>query len=89
MDNEIIKSEFITVTLTKEKIAELYKKVNGTRDWKINEDTQELMYEIVDLYLEELGHTFWDNPVDVVEYSLSKDKEITFVYTLLKPYKRN
>ncbi len=69
--------------LNQSEIQQLYPLVNSDRDWKIDVNSHQLVDKIIELWFESQGYDFWDNPFpEVVEWSVSKDKEIEFVYVL-------
>jgi len=71
--------------LTQSEIQQLYPLVNSDRDWKIDVNSHQLVDEIIELWFETQGYDFWDNPFpEVVEWTVTKDKEIEFVYVLNK-----
>lgn len=76
-------SEIITKTLSKDEISELYKNVNTGRDYHIDVNSYQLVDKIIELWFESQGYDFWDNPFpDIVEWELTKDKEIIFKYII-------
>ena len=73
----------LSKVLTQSEIQQLYPLVNSDRDWKIDVNSDQLVDKIIELWFETQGYDFWDNPFpEVVEWSVSKDKEIEFVYVL-------
>lgn len=70
-----------TKHLKADKLKQLYKKVNRPNDWKIDVKSHALIDKIIELWFEEQGYDFWDNPYpEVIEWKLSKEKEIIFTY---------
>ena len=68
-------------TLTKFEIKELFPLVNTQGDWQINTNSHELVDKIIELWFETQGYDFWNNPYpEVVEWYLTKEKEIVFKY---------
>jgi hypothetical protein len=73
----------LSKVLTQSEIQQLYPLVNSDRDWKIDVNSHQLVDKIIELWFETQGYDFWNNPFpEVVEWSVSKDKEIEFVYVL-------
>jgi hypothetical protein len=73
----------LSKVLTQWEIQQLYPLVNSDRDWKIDVNSHQLVDKIIELWFETQGYDFWNNPFpEVVEWSISKDKEIEFVYVL-------
>ena len=74
-----------TKKLTTAEIKTLFPLVNGDRDWKISLESHHLIDKIIELWFESQGYDFWHNPFpDVVEWTLTKEKEIEFIYILQK-----
>jgi len=72
-----------TKKLTQSEIQQLYPLVNSQQDWKIDVRTHKLVDKIIELWFETQGYDFWDNPYpDVVEYSVTRENEIEFMYVL-------
>jgi hypothetical protein len=73
----------LSKVLTQSEIKQLYPLVNTGREWHIDVNSPKLVDKIIELWFETQGYDFWDNPFpEVVEWSVSKDKEIEFVYVL-------
>ena len=73
----------LSKVLTQSEIQQLYPLVNTGREWHIDVNSHQLVDKIIELWFEKQGYDFWDNPFpEVVEWSVSKDKEIEFVYLL-------
>ena len=73
----------LSKVLTQSEIQQLYPLVNSDRDWKIDVNSHQLVDKIIELWFETQGYDFWDNPFpEVVEWAVSKDNEIEFVYVL-------
>lgn len=69
--------------LTQSEIQQLYPLVNSDRDWKIDVNSYQFVDRIIELWFETQGYDFWHNPYpEVVEWSVSKDNDLTFVYVL-------
>jgi hypothetical protein len=72
-----------TKILTQKEIQNLYPLVNSGRNWHIDINSYELVDKIIELWFESEGFDFWNNPFpEVIEWSVSEDKEIKFVYVL-------
>lgn len=79
MMSELIKR--LTKTINQTKIQELYPLVNGPRDLHINVNSYQLVDKIIELWLEEQGYDFWDNPYpEIIEWTVTKEKEIIVTY---------
>lgn len=69
-----------TKTLTKKEIESLYSLVNGPRDWHIDVNSFELVDKIIELWFDDQGYDFWDNPYpEIMEWEV-KNEEIIFSY---------
>jgi len=69
--------------LTKKEIQELFPLVNTGREYYVNTQNYEIVDKIIELWFRTQGYDFWNNPFpEVVEWSVTKDKEIEFVYVL-------
>lgn len=73
----------LSKVLTQSEIQQLYPLVNTGREWHIDVNSHQLVYKIIELWFETQGYDFWNNPfLEVVEWSVNKNKEIEFVYVL-------
>jgi len=73
----------IEKVLKRHEIEQLYQHVNTGRRWAIDVKSHDLIDEIIRLWFEQQGYDFWQNPYpEVVEWSISKENEITFVYII-------
>ena len=79
---ELIKKH--SKTLTTEEIRALYPLVNDChRGTYVDETSWQFVDKIIELWFEEQGYDFWDNPYpDVVEWEITKDNNLVFSYIL-------
>ena len=80
----------LSKVLTQSEIQQLYPLVNTGRDYYVDVNSHHLVDKIIELWFETQGYDFWDNPFpEVVEWSISKDNEIEFVFiTAHKNYRK-
>lgn len=67
--------------LTKAEIEKLFLLVNRQGDWQIRVNSPQLVDKIIELWFDEQGYDFWQNPYpEVVEWELTAENEIIFRY---------
>lgn len=71
-----------TQIISKKEAEELFQLVNVGRDIYVDPKRPEFIDKIIELWFEERGYDFWDNPFpDVKEWSVNRETgEITFNY---------